>query len=96
MKLTIIREDGCVYKDGIPFHGLDLSSAPHNVHALQWDTSSGWIEFVNESEFRKPPNERIEKLPSWAGEALSKWQAAFDAMNAPAPEQAMVNGAQTL
>jgi len=95
MKLTIIPQDGSVYKDGLAFHGLDLSSVPANVHALQWDTSSGWIEFVNESEFRKPANEPIDSLPSWAAGALEAWQHAFDAMNAP-QNQAVVSGAQSL
>lgn len=98
MKLTIIRADGAVYKDGVVFIGLDLSGVPQNVHALQWDTDAGWIEFVNESEFRKPPNESITELPSWANDALTAWQAAFDAdhVQLQPQEQAVVEGAQTL
>jgi len=73
MKLTILPSDGAVYKDNVSYSNLDLSSAPGNVHALQWDGTTGWIEYVNESEFRKPPNESITVLPTWAQIALDKW-----------------------
>lgn len=76
MKLTIIPNDGAVYKDGVCYSGLSLNTAPANVHALQWDGVSGWLEFFNESEFRKPPNEAITELPNWANDALAKWDEA--------------------
>lgn len=104
MKLTVIISDGAVYKDGVAYYGLDLSNAPDNVHALQWDGDSGWIEFVNESEFRKPANENINALPDWANDALAKWdeaKAAYDAAQAAMQEemagnQPTVDGAETL
>jgi hypothetical protein len=99
MRLTIIREDGSVYKDGVSFAGLDLSTTPIDVHALQWYETAGWIEFVNESEFKRPPNENITELPSWANDALAQWQIAYEASIAPptpAPNQPTVDGAQTL
>lgn len=89
MKLTIIPADGAVYKDGVSYSRLDLSSAPQTIHALQWDGDKGWLEFVNESEFRRPPNEAITELPSWAQDALAKWdeaKAAEDAAVAQADE----------
>ena len=76
MKLTIIPVDGSVYKDGVSYGGLDLSSVPENVHALQGDTNAGWIEFKNESDFRKPANESIDMLPDWAEDALVKFDEA--------------------
>jgi hypothetical protein len=79
MKLTIIRKDGAVYKDGLAYSGLDLSSIPSNVHALQFNTvfNAGWIEFVQENEFvAKPANETITALPEWATAAMAKWDAA--------------------
>lgn len=101
MKLTIIPSDGAVYKDGVSYSGLDLSGIPENVHALQWNGDSGWIEFNNESEFRKPANEKIDALPDWANDALVKWdeakassEAAIQA--AATRPQPTVNGAQTL
>jgi hypothetical protein len=73
MKLTIIREDGAVYKDGYSFSGLDLASVPANVHALQWYETEGEIEFSGKP---KPQNETITELPSWANACVAKWEEA--------------------
>lgn len=101
MKLSIIPSDGAVYKDGVSYANLDLSSVPEDVHALQWDRDSGWIEFKDESEFRKPPNKAIAELPEWANDALGKWNQAeaaqIAAMQAAENQpQPTVDGAQTL
>ena len=73
MKLTIIREDGAVYKDGVSYSGLNLSDVPVDVHALQFnDTSNtGWVEFTSPI-----PNEEITALPTWAITAMTKWDEA--------------------
>ena len=78
MKLTIIREDGAVYKDGISYSGLDLSSAPTNVHALQFNDvlNSGWIEFIQDDFGNKSNNEIITLLPEWAVTSMIKWDEA--------------------
>jgi len=76
MKLTIIRADGAVYKDGKSYSSLDLSSVPDHVHALQWDDNNGWIEFKNNA-----PNEIITALPDWALSAEAMWEVA----NTPKP-----------
>jgi|TARA_R100000084_G_C4617176_1_gene131225 hypothetical protein len=46
MKITIIREDKTVVKDGVGIAGLTLSSVPSDVWAVQWDstTSTGTVE----------------------------------------------------
>jgi hypothetical protein len=74
MKLTIISEDGAVYKDGLSYSDLNLVGIPLDVHALQWKETFGWIEYVDNVK----PNEEITKLPSWAKEALLSWQVAYD------------------
>lgn len=76
MKLTIIPVDKTVYKDDVSFGNLDLVGIPEDVHALQWNNNSGWIEFFNTEEFRRTPNENITELPSWANDALQKWEEA--------------------
>lgn len=78
MKLTIIRADGSVYKDGVSYSDLDLSFIPSNVHALQFNDVSiaGWIEFVENDFGEKEPNEKIIMLPNWATLSLSKWDEA--------------------
>tara|TARA_Y100000401_G_scaffold81204_1_gene66587 strand:+ start:2727 stop:2984 length:258 start_codon:yes stop_codon:yes gene_type:complete len=46
MKISIIREDKMVVKDGIGIDGLTLSSCPSDTWAVQWDTatSKGHVE----------------------------------------------------
>jgi hypothetical protein len=81
MKLSIIPVDRAVYKDGISFSGLDLSSVPTNVHALQFNdaTNQGAIEFVAVSNGNRPDNQIITALPTWANDCLTKWQEAKNA-----------------
>lgn len=95
MKLTIVREDGAVYIDGVSFSDLDLSATPQNVHALQFNDalSKGWIEFADDDFGVKPQNEYIDALPSWALEAVNKWTEAKQLYEATivAPTQASPN-----
>jgi hypothetical protein len=76
MKLTIIREDNTVYKDGISYFGLNLETVPTNVHALQWYETEGEIEFINNPDRTKPQNEFIAELPAWANDCVTKWNEA--------------------
>ena len=75
MKLTIIKNDGAVYKDGKSYSNLDLNQIPSDIHALQWNNNIGHIEYVNCYK----ANEEITELPLWANDALTKWQIAYDA-----------------
>jgi hypothetical protein len=75
MKLTIIKDDGAVYKDGKSYANLDLNQVPSDIHALQWNNSVGHIEYVNNVK----ANEVITELPLWANNALTAWQTAYDA-----------------
>lgn len=90
MKLTVIRADGAVYKDGISYSNLDLSSVPNNVHALQFNdtVNAGWIEFVQDDFGNKAANEMITSLPAWANTAITKWNEA------KAEEEAAILAAQ--
>jgi hypothetical protein len=77
MLLTIIPVDGNVKKDGVGYLELDLSSCeiPPNVRALQWQDTSGWLEFWDQQ------NEDITALPSWVNCCLAVWTVA----NTPVP-----------
>lgn len=75
MKLTIIKNDGAVYKDHVSYANLSLPTVPSDVHALQWNNDKGHIEFVDNVK----ANEAITELPSWANDALTAWQTAYDA-----------------
>lgn len=46
MKVTIIKPDGLVSKDGVGVDGLSLSSLPTDTWAVHWDssTSKGTVE----------------------------------------------------
>ena len=76
MRLTIIRADGAVYKDGTSYSGLDLTAVPANVHALQWYETEGEVEFISNPDRTKPQNEIISELPSWANACVAKWDEA--------------------
>lgn len=78
MKLTIIKDDGTVYKDDKVYKNINLNQIPSDVHALQWNNGNGHIEFVNNIK----ANENITELPSWANEALTSWQNAYEAEQA--------------
>lgn len=80
MRLTIIPKDKTVYKDGLSFSQLNWEGTPDNVHAVQWFTNKGWIEFASESEISndRPANEEINELPQWALNALEAWRVAYE------------------
>ena len=82
MRLTIIRADGAVYKDGVFYSGLDLTAVPANVHALQWYETEGEVEFINNPDRTKPQNELISELPAWATSCVTKWDEAKAAYEA--------------
>jgi hypothetical protein len=77
MLLTIIPVDGNVIKDKVGYIDLNLSSCgiPTNVRALQWQETSGWLEFWDQQ------NENITALPSWVDCCLAVWTVA----NTPVP-----------
>ena len=82
MKLTIITADNAVYKDNVSYLELDLSSCgiPSDVQALQWQDSSGWIEFTSPLV----QNQDITELPAWATACVAKWDEAKAAEEAAA------------
>jgi hypothetical protein len=71
--LTIIVDDNAVYLDGDVLSELDLTSVsiPANIHALQWKTNVGWIEFRPNADFSHDPNQIINVLPDWANSCVS-------------------------
>jgi len=78
MKLTIIVDDNAVYKDRVAFLPVDLSATPSNVHALQFDTTTG----TGHVEFKDGSNETITTLPDWAVTASTNYDTAVAAHNA--------------
>jgi len=83
MRLTIINETSSVGKDGVFYNDLDLTlcNIPSNVWALQWNQSSGHIEFDTPI-----PNEDIITLPNWANDCVAVWEAKdYEEKHPPAP-----------
>lgn len=80
MKLSIIPSDGTVCEDGVCYSHLAWQGTPANVHALQWNTDSGWLEFNDGT-----PNEAITLLPEWAFFAQAAWYNAANPPPPPAP-----------
>lgn len=71
MKLTIVKEDNVVHVDNQALE-LDLSAItfPENFWALQWNGSSGHIEYNGPMI----QNDEITSLPDWANACVTKWQ----------------------
>ena len=91
MRLTIITETSSVGKNGIFYNNLNLTQCqiPNNVWALQWDGSSGHIEFNTPIA-----NQEITSLPAWASACVTLWDATdYEEKHppAPTPEQIIVN-----
>jgi hypothetical protein len=80
MKLTIIRDDGVVGVDGV-FRNVNLSSLPQGVRAVQWDGTSGHVEY--------------DAAANTALSSISSYQSYVDAWTAAAPAP-VVPPAQTV
>jgi hypothetical protein len=76
MRVSIIKEDGTVVKDGVSYIGLDLSKLSSEFHALQWDGSNGDVESKDANG--NPVNTAISDLSPYQW-CVDAWQAAYDA-----------------
>ena len=89
MKLTIIPADAAVYKNNHCYTNLNLVNIPSNIHALQWNNTSGWVEFTDGSQTKA-----INELPDWAIMSVAVWdETDFNAKNPqmPTTEQLVAN-----
>jgi len=88
MKLTIIPSDKSVGEDEKFYLNLDLSSCgiPSDVQALQWQDTSGWVEYTSPTV----ENQLITELPAWANCCMAKWTEA-NTPTPPAPPTAEQN-----
>lgn len=79
MRVSIIKEDGTVLKDGVAYTDLDLSSLPSEFHALQWYDTKGDVE--SKDADGNPVNTAITDLSPYQW-CVDAWQAAYDAEQA--------------
>lgn len=68
MRLTIIAPDGTVGIDG-DFRNVDLSALDANIRALQWDGTTGHIEFNDGT-----PNQTINNIAEYTS-IVDAWNA---------------------
>ena len=96
-RVSIVVEDGAVYKDGYSYSGLDFSNCgiPANVWALQWYNTYGDIELLDDTGYQVGGHEDITELPAWANACLVKWQEAEDARIAAEEAEAAAEQAQS-
>ena len=73
MRITIIAEDKAVYKDGECLEGLNIPMVPSDIHALQWNGTTGVIEYVADENGVRKQNEKIIELPDWVISAVTVW-----------------------
>jgi hypothetical protein len=88
--LTIIVDDNAVYLDGGVLSDLDLTSVniPANIHALQWKTNIGWIEFIDNPDGTKSANnEIINALPDWANSCIAIFERQVELNRIEAEEK---------
>jgi hypothetical protein len=85
MKISIIKDDGTVVKDGVGYGGLDLSALPSNFHAVQWNGSSGDLETIDENG--NTTNTAITDLSpyQWCIDLWDALDVVVQAENVPAP-----------
>ena len=94
MRVSILPKDGAVYIDGFSFSGLDLSSIPANVHAIQWYGEVGQVEYKDPVTGLMTGHEDIGSLEAYQ-DAIDAWgeaKAQYDRFQQQ-PEQ---TGAQDL
>lgn len=85
MRVTIIPSDGFVSVNNNGYSDIDLSSIDPSIHAVQWNNTEGWIEFVNNLDGTKPANEFINSIELFQP-ALDAWQVVYDKAHEPQPD----------
>lgn len=84
MRLTIVPEDRVVCIDKVCIHGIDMSSIPSDVHAVQWYDTVGDVETVDPVT-RRPVNTAIYSIEPYQT-VIDLWQAAYDSANQEQPQ----------
>lgn len=82
VRMTVIPEDFVVQINGEPRTVLDMSSAPANLHAMQWYETWGNEEFNAPPGQPLPPSQNISNLNNYQT-LIALWEAA-----APIPDPA--------
>ena len=76
MKVTIMKTDKIVVKDGVAHTEIDTSDLPSNVGVIQWYDTKGDIEYIDETKLPVICTIRNEAITSF-----SPYQKYVDACN---------------
>lgn len=74
MRVTIIKQDGIVAIDGVPFNGIDLSTLDPSIHAVQWFGDEGEVE-VKDERGRMVENRQITSFDEFTF-VIPLWEQA--------------------
>ena len=74
MRVTIIPIDTFCAVDGIGFAGIDMTSVPKDVHAVQWFGTWGEQEILDLKTGRIDRNEKIDNLDAFQAVLNSYWK----------------------
>ena len=73
MRVTIIPIDTFCAVDGIGFDGIDMTSVPKDVHAVQWFGTWGEEEILDLKTGRIDRNQKIDNLDAYQAVLNSYW-----------------------
>lgn len=76
MKVTIMKTDKVVVKDGVTHTEIDTSDLPSNVSVIQWYDTEGDIEYIDETKLPAICTIKNETITSF-----SPYQKYVDACN---------------
>ena len=75
MKLTIVPIDKVVIVDGVAIHDIDMTGIDPAIHAVQFDGTSGWIEYKDRDPEQIDSVSRFDAIIARHASALAKEQA---------------------
>lgn len=87
-RVIIVPGDTVCTIDGVSRTGVDMSSAPANLHAMQWYGTWGEEEYVNLETLQMQANVRITSLDSYTA-IIASFQAIIEAERRAAQEESI-------
>lgn len=87
-RVTIVPSDTVCIIDGVSRTGVDMSSIPANLHAMQWYRTWGEEEYVNPETLQMQANVRITSLDAYAA-VFASFQAIIEAEQRAVEEESI-------
>jgi hypothetical protein len=83
-QMTVIIEDSFVSVNSVGYIGVDCSSAPSDIRAMQWYGNTGEEEMAYEPPNSPEPNRKINNLDAYQA-IISNWELANNPPPPPPP-----------